>query len=552
MTYIYKIGALLGLATWAIGTAQAVDPWKALPTIKEPMFKKDTFDITKYGAVNDGIFLNTKSINDAITDCNSKGGGVVLVPDGLWLTGPIQLKSNVNFSLHKNATLLFTAEKSNYDLVETNWEGLPAVRNQSPIWGVSLENVAITGKGIIDGNGDAWRAVKREKLTETQWNKLVASGGLVSEDAKNWYPSQQYYEGSKLDKPGVLLNGKTLDDYKPYKDFFRPNILVLTKCKQVLIDGPIFQNSAAWGLHPLMCEDVTVRNTMVKNPWYAQNGDGVDVESCSRVLIENCVFDVGDDGICIKSGRDAEGRKRAMPTQDLITRNCVVYHAHGGFVIGSEMSGGVKNMYVENCTFIGTDIGLRFKTARGRGGVVENVYVRNIAMKDIVGEAILFDMYYMAKDPIVLAGEKREAPKVELLPVTEATPRFRNFYIENVVSVGSPKGIFVRGLPEMNITDLYFKNITIQSKQGIEITEAQNLHFDKVTVYTENTDPVVDIRNASKVYFDTFKFSPQTTTLFGVVGASTSGIRVTHTEVSKVKEKVKLSEGASIKAIEIK
>jgi polygalacturonase len=188
-----------------------------------------------------------------------------------------------------------------------------------------------------------------------------------------------------------------------------------------------------------MCQDVTVRNVTARNPWYAQNGDGIDVESCKNVLIEDCIFDVGDDGICIKSGRDEQGRKRAMPTENLIVNNCIVYAAHGGFVIGSEMSGGARNLCVSNCTFIGTDIGLRFKTTRGRGGVVENIYVKNINMKDIVGEAILFDMYYAAVDPIKLSGEKRDAPKTELLPVTDATPQFKNFYIENIVCNGAER-----------------------------------------------------------------------------------------------------------------
>ena len=232
------------------------------------------------------------------------------------------------------------------------------------------------------------------------------------------------------------------------------------------MEGVTFQNSAAWGLHPLMSSNLTVRNVFVKNPWYAQNGDGIDVESCRNVLIENSVFDVGDDGLCMKSGRDEEGRKRAMPTQDVIIRNCTVYNSHGGFVIGSEMSGGAKNIHVSNCTFIGSDIGLRFKTTRGRGGVVENIYIDGIVMKDIPAEAILFDMYYMAQDPVALAGEKREAPKVEFKPVSEATPQFKNIFIKNVVCYGAEKAIFIRGLPEMNIHDISMENITITSKKG--------------------------------------------------------------------------------------
>jgi polygalacturonase len=532
--------------------SQNLDPWANLPVVQEAKFKADTFSIVNYGAINDGLTLNSISINKAITECNAKGGGVVKVPNGLWLTGPIEMKSNVNLYVDKSAILLFTKDKSQYELVESNWEGLPAVRNQSPIWGKNLENIAITGKGIIDGNGDAWRSVKKDKLTETQWKKLVASGGVVSEDGKQWFPSAQYLAGHKTEKAGVLTNGKSLNDFKDFKDFFRPNLVVLTNCNKILIDGLTFQNSAAWCLHPLMSKNVVVRNVLVKNPWYAHNGDGLDVESCSNVLIESCVFDVGDDGICIKSGRDEEGRKRGMPTENLIARNCVVYQAHGGFVIGSEMSGGVKNMFVENCTFVGSDIGLRFKTARGRGGMVENVYVRNIAMKEILGEAILFDMYYMAKDPIALAGEKREAPKVELFPVTAATPQFQNFVIENVVCNGAEKAIFVRGLPEMKIKNLKFKNLTLQANHGIEITEAAGLSFENVNIVSKNTEPVVNITNTTDVLFDGLKYPEQSNLLFHIAGEKTSNIKVVNTDKSKAKLLKKLAEGTGSKSIEIK
>ncbi|MEO7048708.1 MAG: glycoside hydrolase family 28 protein, partial [Ferruginibacter sp.] len=404
--------------------------------------------------------------------------------------------------LEKNALLQFTSDFNEYKIIEGNWEGVPAARNQSPISADNATNIAITGYGIIDGNGDAWRAVKKDKLTESQWKMKVASGGIVGDDKKIWYPSASSMKGSQTEKPGVLLKGKTIDDFTDIKDFLRPNLLVLTKCDKILLQGVTFQNSPAWNLHPLMCSNLTVKNVTVKNPWYAQNGDGIDIESCRNVLVENSSFDVGDDGICIKSGRDEEGRKRAMPTQDVIIRNCTVYHAHGGFVIGSEMSGGAKNIYVDDCTFIGTDIGLRFKTTRGRGGIVENIYVKNISMKDIAGEAILFDMYYMAKDPVPLAGEKRSEPKVEMLPVTDATPRFRNFYIKNITCLGAAKAIFIRGLPEMNIHDINLKNITITANKGIDISEAKNISMQNVKLVLKDTNPVIDILNSSKVSFE--------------------------------------------------
>ena len=521
-----------------------------LPVVKQTAFKKDSFYITKYGAKADGITLNTNSINSAINDCSKKGGGIVVIPAGLWLTGPIELKSNVNLHLRKSALLQFTDDFNQYKLVAGNWEGLPQMRNQSPLWATGATNIAITGSGIIDGNGDAWRMVKKDKLTETQWKKLVASGGALSEDKKTWYPTEQSVKGSAIKNPGEITPDKTPEFYESVKDFLRPNLLVFTNCKQVLLEGATFQNSPAWCLHPLMCEDLTVRNVYVKNPWYAQNGDGIDVESCKNVLIENSVFDVGDDGICIKSGRDEAGRKRGMPTENLIARNCTVYHAHGGFVIGSEMSGGARNLYVENCTFIGTDIGLRFKTTRGRGGIVENIFINNIAMKDIVGEAILFDMYYAAQDPIPLAGEKREPPRVETLPVSEATPQFRNFHIRNVVCNGAEKAIFVRGLPEMNVKNIVMEDMVIQARKGLDMTEGSDITLRNVNLVTKDINPVMNIHNSKNITLNKISYL-DADLLLNVTGEKSSGIAVTSTDVKKAKKTVELNYGAKETAVKL-
>jgi polygalacturonase len=524
---------------------------KPVPVVvKQPVFKKDTFNIVKFGAKNDGITLNTKSINNAIDACNKKGGGVVVVPGGFWLTGPIVLKSNVNLHLQKGALLQFTKDFDQYPLVEGNWEGLPQMRNQSPLSAKSATNIAITGYGIVDGNGDAWRMVKKDKLTETQWKKLVASGGVLSDDKKTWYPSEKSQKGSTMKNPGEITKEKAPEFYQSVKDFLRPNLLVFTSCKKVLLEGVTFQNSPAWCLHPLMCEDLTVRNVYAKNPWYAQNGDGIDVESCKNVLIEGSTFDVGDDGICIKSGKDEAGRKRGMPTENLIARNNTVYHAHGGFVIGSEMSGGARNLYVENCTFIGTDIGLRFKTTRGRGGVVENIFVNNIVMKDIVGEAILFDMYYAAQDPIPLAGEKREPPKVETLPVTEATPIFRKFFIKNVVANGAEKAIFFRGLPEMNIKDVVLENITIQANKGLDMTEASNIVLKNVQLVTKDVNPVMNIHNSQNITLNNIRYNPADL-LLNVTGEKSNGIAVTATDKTNAKKDVEVSFGAKQSAVKM-
>lgn len=524
-----------------------------LPVVIAPKFKKDTLSIKKFGAIPDGLTLNTKAINASIETSNKKGGGVVLIPAGLWLTGPIVLKTNVNLHLATGATLLFTSDFDQYPMVEANWEGLPQMRNQSPISATNASNIAITGKGIIDGNGDAWRMVKKDKLNESQWKKLVASGGMLSEDKKTWYPSEKSFKGAnEPSNPGLIDGKRTNEYYKSIKDFLRPNMLLLTNCKYILLEGVTFQNSPAWCLHPLMSENITVRNIYVKNPWYAQNGDGIDVESCKNVLIENSVFDVGDDALCIKSGRDAEGRKRAMPTENVIIRDCTVYSSHGGFVIGSEMSGGARNIHVSNCTFIGADIGLRFKTTRGRGGIVENIYIKDIYMKNIPGEAILFDMYYAAKDPIALVGEKRELPKVEFKTADETTPQFRKFYISNVYCNGAEKAIFIRGIPEMHVKDIVLENMVFQSNKGFDIQEASGIIFRNIKVISDETNPVVDVTNSDNIIFDNLSYRPGSELLFRVSGERTNAISIKNTDASKAKEKIIYELGASEKSVTVR
>ncbi|MCF3109690.1 glycoside hydrolase family 28 protein [Niabella sp. CC-SYL272] len=527
---------------------QAQQEWK-LPTVREPHFGKSIYRITSYGAVPDGYVLNTKSIQAAIDACSQKGGGIVQVPAGLWLTGPIVLKSGVNLNLAAGATLLFTSDKSQYALVEANWEGFPQMRNQSPISAENARNIAITGKGIVDGNGDAWRAVKKDKLTESQWKKRVASGGVLSKDGRMWMPSESYARGDALKDPGRISPDKTEAFYTSVKDFFRPNLLVLTSCDGVLLEGVTFQNSPAWCLHPLMSRNITVRNVFVKNPWYAQNGDGIDLESCSNVRIENSVFDVGDDALCMKSGRDADGRRRGVPTKDVVISGCTVYASHGGFVVGSEMSGGVNNVYVNNCTFVGADIGLRFKTTRGRGGIVENIFIRDIYMKDIPGDAILFDMYYMAKDPVPLEGEKRTLPKAETLPVDETTPQFRNIDIRNVYVNGAQRAVFMRGLPEMPVKNISIRNAVFQARQGISIQEAAGIRFEYIKVLSEDTDPVIDLINAKDIAFDRFTYKADSRLLLRVSGSGSKAIRFTNTRYNQTVKKLETAAAAAAEAV---
>jgi DNA sulfur modification protein DndE len=521
-----------------------------LPKIYAPHFKRDTFNIASYGAVADGLSLNSAAINKAIDACAKQGGGTVLIPRGSYVTGPIIMKSNINLHLAKGALVIFSSDFNQYPLVVSSFEGVDAARCQSPVVAENLENIAITGPGIMNGNGYYWRPVKKEKLTESQWkNHQRDYGGVLTADKKMWYSSEKALKGSLTNNIGKLTGGKKLADFEDVKDFLRPNMIRIYQCKNILIEDVTFENSPAWTTHLMMSEHITIKNLKVKNPWYGTNTDALDLESCKNALVEDCNFDTGDDGICIKSGRDAEGRKRGMPTQDIIINNCTVYHSHGGFVVGSEMSGGANNLFVSNCTFIGSDIGLRFKTTRGRGGLVENIYVNNVNMKDIPAEAILFDMYYMAKDPVVLAGEKREPPAVEFKTVDETTPQFRNFFFRNITCNGAAKGIFVRGIPEMHIKNILIENAVIQADEGIDIQEASDITLNNITMIPKNTNHVANVLNSDHITIDNLKYADGAEVLAQVQGERTKAIYFLNTDTSKAKQKLVTGFGATEAAV---
>lgn len=466
--------------------------------VEQPVFPEYSVNITDFGAVADGKTLNTEAINNAIKDVNSKGGGKVVIPAGLWLTGPIELKSNVNLYTEQNSLILFTDDFNAYPILETSFEGLETRRCQSPISAWNAENIAITGYGVFDGSGDSWRPVKKGKMTASQWKSLLASGGVVENDV--WYPTAGSLKGAKACKEFNNPEGiETDEEWNEIRPWLRPVLLNIVKSKKVLLEGVTFKNSPSWCLHPLSCEHITIKDVKVFNPWYSQNGDALDLESCNYALIINNVFDAGDDAICIKSGKDEDGRKRGEPCQNVIVKNNVVLHGHGGFVVGSEMSGGVKNIYVSDCTFLGTDVGLRFKSTRGRGGVVENIHIHNINMIDIPHEALLFDLFYGGKG----AGEETEEEliarmKTAIPPVTEETPAFRDIYISGITANGVGRAMFFNGLPEMPIRNIDIKDVQItNAKVGIVISQAENVTIDNANVETEGE--VLKVRFAKNV-----------------------------------------------------
>lgn len=473
----------------------------SMPEVEQPAFADYSVNITDFGAKGDGIVLCTEAINNAIKAVNKKGGGKVVIPAGIWLTGPIQLLSNVNLYTEQNALVLFTDDFSQYPIVETSFEGLETRRCQSPLWARGAENIAITGKGVFDGAGDSWRPVKKGKLTESQWNAKVKSGGVV--DNNIWYPTAGSLKGAKACKDFNVPEGIETDaEWNEIRPWLRPVLLSFQKCKKVLLEGVVFKNSPAWCLHPLMCEHITLNNIQVINPWYSQNGDALDLESCKNALIINSIFDAGDDAICIKSGKDEDGRRRGIPCENVIVKNNIVLHGHGGFVVGSEMSGGVKNIDVSDCTFLGTDVGLRFKSTRGRGGVVEGIYIRNINMIDIPHEALLFDLFYGGKG----AGEETDEEvakrtKAAIPPVTEKTPAFRDIHISNVVCKGAGRAMFFNGLPEMKVKNVTMKDVVItDAKQGISISQAQDVKLDNIQI--ETTGKALQVKNSVNVTVD--------------------------------------------------
>lgn len=495
-----------------------------MPVVKQTSFPNLEVKITEFGATGDGIFKNTEAIAKALNHVSEKGGGKVIIPSGIWLTGPITLKSNVNLWLANGAVLLFSRDFNDYPLQKVSFEGLSSYRCVSPINALGAVNIAITGDGIIDGSGDAWRPVKKMKMTDNQWNNIVRSGGVLSKDGKMWFPSAGARKGNEVISTINFQVDENNKELKEIKDFLRPVMVNLIECKQVLLDGPTFQNSPAWNLHPLMCEDVIIRNLSIRNPWYSQNGDGLDLESCKNALVYNNTFDVGDDAICLKSGKDKDGRDRNLPTENVIIKNNVVYHAHGGFVVGSEMSGGVKNVHVSNCSFIGTDIGLRFKSTRGRGGVVENIYISNINMTNIVTEAIGFNLFYGGTTPNFEENDKKAALKEDQHHITEETPSFRDIFMENIHVAGAQKAAFFMGLPEMNLKNIQLKNSVLKADQGIEIIDADGMQFSNVKIISSNSAAELTIYNAKNLRFESILFDKQTDAKVKVFGNKTKNI----------------------------
>lgn len=468
-------------------------PFK-MERVARPVIPDLRVSVKDFGGVGDGVTLNTEAFAKAMKHLSDKGGGHLDVPAGIWLTGPIEILSKCDLHVTPNAVIIFDPDRDLYPIIQTVFEGLDTRRCESPVHAEGARNISITGGGVLDGSGEAWRMVKKSKLTDGEWRKLVASGGIVSRDGRIWYPDEGFEKATMFSNMNVPSVDLTEEQWNEIKSFLRPNMVSLRNCENVLLEDCSFQNSPCWNVHPLMCKNLIVNRVNIRNPYYSQNGDAIDVDSCENVLITNSTFDAGDDGICIKSGKDADGRRRARPCKNLIVDNCTVFHGHGGFTVGSEMSGGVENIKVSNCRFLGTDVGLRFKSKRGRGGVVKNIYINDIYMKDILADAILFDLFYGGKSAVEAAAEKDETVNVPAVPVDETTPEFRDIYISNVCCNGASKAMLFNGLPEMPVTNINVSDCTITADEGITLRNSQDITFKNVKCYPEKGDAITTLR----------------------------------------------------------
>lgn len=459
--------------------------------VSRPAIPSTEAVLTDFGGNGNGTFLNTEAFASAVDWLSERGGGHLIVPEGVWMTGPIELKSGIDLHVTRGAVILFDGDRDLYPIIETSFEGLDTWRCESPIHAEGAENVSITGGGVIDGNGHLWRAVKKSKLTSSQWKEQIASGGILNEAEDCWYPSEGFLKAEMISDMNTPPKGLSMAELEEIKDFLRPVMISFRNCRNVLLEGCTFQNSPAWNIHPLMCENVIVKDVTVKNPSYAQNGDGIDVESCTNTLIVDSYFDVGDDGICVKSGKDEDGRKRAIPTKGLIVDGCTVYHGHGGFVVGSEMSGGVEDVKVSDCRFLGTDVGLRFKSKRGRGGVVKNIHISDITMTDIVTETVLFDLHYGGKSAVEALADGTPAEAEQVFTADETTPSFRDIFISGIVCNGAGRAMYFNGLPEMPVRNINISDCTINSRKGMEICWSEDITLDNVTVVPETGEPLI-------------------------------------------------------------
>lgn len=375
-------------------------------------------NLMDFGAVPDGLTLNTQAFEKAFNALAKKGGGHLIVPEGIFLTGPISFKNCTDLHLERGAVILLSPDKRDHLVKDAVKPGISASKRH---------DISISGEGVIDGNGHWWRPVKRSKVSDTEWAAFTKRGGTVTEDGSLWYPF-----GLNL-YPDIAADARA-------QEKMRAHLVRFTDCERVSVTGVTIQNAPRFHLVPSRCKDVVIEGVTVRCPWNAQNGDGIDLMNCVNVRVAHCTVDVGDDGICLKAGAGEKGAKDG-PCKNIVIEYNTVLHAHGGFVIGSEFCGGMQDITVRHNSFIGTDTGLRFKSAPERGGLTSNIRISDINMAEIKDQAIVFETTYADK----AAGyEDREAAKTEAF-----VPEFTDIVMERIVCRGCATAIRAAGTPKM-------------------------------------------------------------------------------------------------------
>jgi polygalacturonase len=461
---LFGVAVVLALGGYA-AVAHAAG-WESLPEIlsriKAPAFPVRDFVITDYGAVAGGTNDCTEAIRKAIDACHTAGGGRAVVPDGVFLTGAIHLKSNVNLHLADGATLTFSTDPAKYlPVVFTRWEGVEGMNYSPLIYAFEQENIAVTGNGVLDGSasGENWWAWTRRGPNEEQ-SRARRSRDMLNDMGERGVPVEQRVFGQG--------------------HYLRPNFIQPYRCRNVLIEGVAIHNSPMWELHPVLCSNVTVRGVTVST--HGPNNDGCDPESCRDVLIEDCVFDTGDDCIAIKSGRNNDGRRVNVPSENIIVRNCTMKDGHGGVVMGSEISGSCSNVFVENCKMDSPNLdrALRFKDNARRGGVIENVFMRNVEVGRVAEAILTIDLLY-----------EEGSNGVHQAVV-------RNVELENVRSQSSPRVMWIAGYTGAVIDHVRIANCVFRGVEAAEVlSHAGTVTFSNVTIEPVKRARSVNSRAAS-------------------------------------------------------
>jgi len=422
-----------------------------LARINPPQFPDKGFNVIDYGAAGDGKTNCSEAFRKAIDDCNREGGGRVLVPKGQYKTGPIYLKSNVNLHLEEGAILTFSTDPRDYlPVVTTRWEGVDLMNYSPLIYAYEEKNIAITGSGTLDGcaNNTNWWPWKGREIYG--WKE-----GMEEQNADNRRPAL-FDMGEK----GVPVEKRLFGEGY----YLRPQFIQPYKCENILIEGVTILNSPMWIIHPVLCNNITIQSVHINS--HGPNSDGCDPESCKDVLIKDCYFNTGDDCIAIKSGRNADGRRIGIPSENIIIQGCTMENGHGGVVIGSEISGGARNIFAENCKMSSPllDRALRIKTSSMRGGTIEDIYMRNVEVGQVKQEAIYITMFYEDKG--------------DYLPV------IKNIAIENLrVKQGGKVGIRMEGYKASPVTEIYLKDIDIETSEKAYLLEnVENLFLENVKV----------------------------------------------------------------------